>query len=226
MSKGFFIDTTRCIACKGCQVACKQWNGLPAEQTSNPGNLQNPLDFSYITYKLVRMNERIIKDKLYWLFFPDQCRHCKTPPCLLWAQDEEAIYKDADTGAVVYTSKTKQLKAEEVIGVCPYDVPRRNEEGALAKCTMCNDRVRQGMEPACVKSCPTDALNFGELEQMRKLASERLKKAQLTYPEARLLDPDDVRVIFLTAFQPEKYHTYAAAFEPGSWKTRKTLLKP
>jgi formate dehydrogenase iron-sulfur subunit len=206
MSKGFFIDTTRCIACKGCQVACKAWNRLPAEKTENQGNLQNPPDFSFTTYKLVRMNEEIIDGKVNWLFFPDQCRHCLIPPCLLWAQNKDAIFQDKDTGAVVYTSETQNLKAEEIIGVCPYDVPRRNKNGFLAKCTMCNDRVKNGMDPACVKT------------------NERLEKAKLTYPAARLLDSNEVRVIFLTAFAPEKYHTHAAAFDAKRWK--KSSLPP
>lgn len=220
MSKGFFIDTTRCTACKGCQVACKQWNDLPVEKTENQGNLQNPPDLSSRTYKLVRMKEEIIGGKLKWLFFPDQCRHCLTAPCLLWAQDTEAIYQDEDTGAVVYTSATRKLKAEDIIGACPYDVPRSDASGTLAKCTMCNDRVKKGLKPACVKTCPTGALNFGNLEEMRALALERLEKAKSTHPNARLIDPDAVRVIFLTAFAPEKYHPYAAAFDPKGWKAR------
>ena len=100
MSNGFFIDVTRCIACKACQIACKQWNNLPAEQTTNVGSYQNPPDFSAVTYKLVRMTESIVDGKFYGLYFPDQCRHCLLPPCLLWAQDSDAIYQDKDTGAV------------------------------------------------------------------------------------------------------------------------------
>ena len=220
MSKGFFIDTTRCIACKGCQVACKQWNNLPAEKTKNPGSMQNPSDFSFTTYKLVRMNEKIFDGKLNWLFFPDQCRHCLIPPCLLWAQNKDAIYQDEDTGAVVYTSKTQNLKAMEIIGACPYDVPRSDINGMLSKCTMCNDRVKNGMAPACVKSCPTGTLNFGDLDEMQQMANERLKAVKLTYPNARLLDEDDVRVIFLTVFAPEMYHAHAAEFDAKRWKRR------
>jgi formate dehydrogenase iron-sulfur subunit len=76
------------------------------------------------------------------------------------------------------------------------------------------------MEPACVKTCPTDALNFGKLEEMQALASERLEKIKSIYPDAQLLDADDVRVIFLTAFAPQKYHRYAAAFDARPRKTR------
>ena len=220
MSKGFFIDVTRCIACKACQIACKQWNNLPAEQTKNTGSYQNPPDLSATTYKLVRMQEAIINGKFHGLFFPDQCRHCQIPPCLLWAQDSDAIYQDEDTGAVVYTPETQNLKAKDIMAACPYNVPRIHSSGELKKCTMCNDRVKQGLEPACVKTCPTDALNFGELEEMQDLANERLEKIKLIYPDAQLLDSDDVRVIFLTAFAPGKYHTHAAAFDPKHWKAR------
>lgn len=218
MSKGFFIDTTRCIACKGCQVACKQWNRLPADKTENHGNLQNPPDFSYTTYKLVRMKEEIIDGRLNWLFFPDQCRHCLIPPCLLWAQNTDAIYQDKKSGAVIFTPKTKHLKAADITGACPYDVPRSGENGMLAKCTMCNDRVEKGLQPACVKTCPTGSLNFGDLKEMRKMAHERLEKIKPTYPEARLVDPDAVRVIFLVAFAPDRYHKHAAAFDPQRWR--------
>ena len=219
MSKGFFIDTTRCIACKACQVACKQWNSLPAEETKNNGDYQNPPDLSFSTFKTVRFNEEIIDDKLRWLFFPDQCRHCLIPPCLLWAQDSDAIYQDEDTGAVIYTAETENLKPGDIISACPYNVPRSDKNGMLAKCTMCNDRVKKGMIPACVKTCPTGTMNFGELEDMQAMAHERIQKAKLEYPDARLLDPDDVRVIFLTAFAPEKYHKYAVSFDSQHWKT-------
>ncbi len=220
MSKGFFIDTTRCIACKACQVACKQWNRLPAEETVNRGDLQNPADFSSTTYKLVRMNEEMIDGKVNWLFFPDQCRHCLVPPCLLWAQNTQAIYQDTETGAVVYTAATQKLKADDIIGVCPYDVPRQGQDGLLAKCTMCNDRVKNGMAPACVKTCPTGTLNFGDLEAMQAMAADRLKQVQSVYPDALLVDADDVRVIFLTAFAPQMYHRYAAAFDAQYKQTR------
>ena len=220
MNKGFFIDTTRCIACKGCQVACKQWNNLPAEKTENQGNLQNPPDFSFNTYKLVRMNEEIVEGQVKLLYFPDQCRHCLIPPCLLWARNTNAIYQDEDSGAVVYTAETRELTAADIVGACPYDVPRSDKNGHLAKCTMCNDRVKNGMQPACVKACPTGTLNFGNLEDMRRMAAERLKTVKLTHPDARLLDEDDVRVIFLTAFAPEIYHAHAAAFDAKRWKRR------
>ncbi len=220
MGYGIFIDTTRCVACKGCQVACKQWKRLPAEATENVGNLQNPSDFSHTTYKLVRMQEQIIEGTFRWLFFPDQCRHCLAAPCLLWADNSEAIFQDQATGAVLYTEKTQSLNTQQIIAVCPYDVPRRGGNGGLAKCDLCHDRIKQGLEPACVQTCPTGCLNFGTLDDIRIKAHQRLEFIKKTYPDARLVDADKVRVIFLTAFAPNRYHSHATAFDPSLWQSR------
>jgi len=211
MTKSFFIDTTICTACRACQVACKQWHDLPAETTVNRGSMQNPQDLSFSTYKLVRMNEEIIDSKLNWLFFPDQCRHCIDAPCLETAMDENAIYRDPATGAILYTAKTKGLDAEEIIGSCPYNIPRKGPDGTIGKCDMCNDRVHNGLKPACVTTCPTGSMNFGDRPEMLALAKARLKTVQKKHPKAMLLDPDDVSVIYLTAFEPSLYSKYAVA---------------
>ena len=211
MSKSFFVDTTVCTACRGCQVACKQWKNLPAEITVNRGTIENPADLSFNTYKVVRMREEVIDGKLKWLFFPEQCRHCVEPPCLDTAGDKAAIFKDDATGAVVYTAKTKGLKAKEIIESCPYNIPRKGKNGELAKCDMCLDRVQNGLLPACVKTCPTGAMNFGEREEMLALANKRLGEVKKISPAAKLLDADDVRVIYLVAYKPELYHKFAVA---------------
>ncbi len=114
MSKSFFIDTTLCMACRGCQVACKQWHDLPGEKTLNRGTYENPPDLSFTTYKLVRMREKIIDGKLRWLFFSEQCRHCLEAPCLETAGDSTAIFKDWATGAIFYAANTRNLDAEEI----------------------------------------------------------------------------------------------------------------
>ncbi len=80
-AKGMLIDNTRCIGCRGCQIACKQWNKLPGTETHNWGSHQNPADLSFDTFKLVRFSEVVSGGKLNWFFFPDQCRHCLEPPC-------------------------------------------------------------------------------------------------------------------------------------------------
>ncbi|MBU0971619.1 MAG: formate dehydrogenase [Proteobacteria bacterium] len=211
MTKSFFIDTTVCTACRGCQVACKQWHDLPAEATVNTGSFQNPADLSFSTYKLVKMNETVIDNQLNWLFFPDQCRHCIDAPCLETAFDPNAIYQDTATGAILYTAQTKGLDADAIIGSCPYNIPRKGPDGSISKCDMCNDRVHNGLKPACVQTCPTGTMNFGDREEMMALAQTRLKTIQKKYPKAMLLNPDDLNVIYLTAHDPDLYAEYAVA---------------
>jgi formate dehydrogenase iron-sulfur subunit len=225
MSKAFFIDTTVCTGCRGCQVACKQWHDLPAEKTHNRGTFENPPDLSFSTYKLVRMREKESNGRLKWLFFPEQCRHCVEPPCLETAQDETAIYQDATTGAVIYTANTRNLLADEVIESCPYHIPRRAADGTLAKCDMCNDRVTNGLPPACVKTCPSGAMNFGDRDAMLSMADQRLSRIRTNHPKARLVDADSVNVIYLVAETPEKYYEFvvAAAAAPGI--TRQMALR-
>ncbi|MDQ7032349.1 MAG: formate dehydrogenase [Desulfonauticus sp.] len=228
--KTFFIDLTRCTACRGCQIACKQWHKLPAEKTYNWGSHQNPKDLSYITYKLVRMEEVVdknghIKD---WLFFPEQCRHCVEPPCKMAADDydEKAILHDEATGSVIFTERTKKLPFDEIKDACPYNIPRQDPKtGMISKCDMCIDRVQNGLLPACVQTCPTGAMNFGDRDEMIKLAKKRLAEVKKTYPKAILGDVDDVRVIYLFQEEPEKYYQFAvASLEQKNLLTRKELL--
>ncbi len=230
MSKSFFVDTTICTACRGCQVACKQWRDLPAEETQNRGSYQNPEDLSFNTYKLVRMNEAIIDGKTKWLFFPDQCRHCMVAPCQDTAKDAGAIFTDAATGAVIYTANTKGLDADEIIEACPYNIPRKAADGTLAKCDMCLDRVQNGLEPACIKTCPTGGMHFGDRKEMSDLAVQRLKEVKQKSPQAALLDLDDVRVIYLVEYDPELYHEFAvasnSAFDINRAMALKRMMRP
>lgn len=225
MSNAFFIDTTLCTGCRGCQVACKQWHDLPAEVTTNRGSYQNPADLSFDTYKLVRMKEEIIDGQLRWLFFPDQCRHCVEAPCLDLAEDPSAIYRDQGTGAVLYTAQTRQLASDEIIESCPYNIPRVTKTGLMAKCDMCNDRVHNGLLPACVKTCPTGTMNFGSREAMLTLANQRYKAIKPRFPQAALLNPQEVRVIYLTAYDPGLYHDFALAAAGSNGITRKLAFR-
>ncbi|WP_045220035.1 4Fe-4S dicluster domain-containing protein [Desulfonatronum thioautotrophicum] len=212
MAKTIFIDTSRCTACRGCQVACKEWKGHRAVPTKQRGTHQNPPDFTPFNYKLVRFSEHKIDDRIHWLFFPDQCRHCVYPPCKMVGDmfDDTAILHDEASGAVLFTDKTKGLDFQTIRESCPYDVPRLDEEtGLITKCDMCIDRIQAGMQPACVKVCPTGSMSFGEREAMLSLADTRLERVKREHPEAQLLDRADLRVIYLVTLPRSRYHQYA-----------------
>ena len=216
--KSFFIDTTKCTACRGCQVACKQWNKLPATKTYNWGSFQNPADLSFSTFKLVRFREIESGGKVKWYFFPDQCRHCLEPPCKDTAEGfvDGAVIQDESTGAVIYTGKTRMLSSsnfEEVRESCPYNIPRQDPgTGLVSKCTMCFDRVGNGLLPACVKACPTGTMNFGNRGDMLDMANKRVAALQKKgYKKAQLLDADSIRVIFLVVDDPSIYHKFSVA---------------
>lgn len=230
MSKTFFVDLTKCTACRGCQVACKQWKKLPAEKTENWGSHQNPKDLSGVTLKLVHFQEVEINGKLQWLFFPEQCRHCVEPPCLDAMTIPGSIIHDEETGAVIYTELTAQEPDKDAFSMsCPYNIPRINTEtGQVVKCDMCVDRVKAGMLPACVQTCPTGAMSFGDRDEMLALAEERLAEAQKKYPDADLVDADSVRVIYLVESDADSYYEYMSADASSIQKkgpmTRKQFL--
>jgi len=227
--KSFFIDTTKCTACRGCQIACKQWNKNPGTKTFQRGNHQNPPDLSASTFKLVRFNEvEVPGGEPKWYFFPDQCRHCMSPPCKEVADGKAkgAIIHDEKTGAVIFNPKVKIKPGDfkEVREACPYDIPRISGAGIMAKCTMCFERIKEGMLPACVKTCPTGAMNFGDRKEILEKANKRLLEVKEIYKDALLANPDDVRVIFLITDDPKKYHKFAVA-ENTIGITRKMALK-
>ena len=208
--KSILVDTSRCTGCRGCQVACKQWNGLPGTQTKQTGSYQNPPDFTHDTYKLVRFAEgrKEGSREPYWHFFSDMCRHCLNPPCMSASNNKEILH-DAATGAVIYTKATKDISFKEARDKCPYDVPRQNPTSkVLSKCTMCLDRVNSGLKPACVFACPT-AMEFGDRETILALAEARVKELKKSWPKALAIDAEEVRVIYIVTDDPKKYHEYA-----------------
>lgn len=217
MPKTFLIDTTRCTACRGCQLACKEWNELPANKTKQTGSHQNPPDLNPYNYKIVRFNERMDKSgKVIWNFFPDQCRHCLNPICKDVADMSVpgAIVQDKKTGAVLFTDKTAKLTAQDaqlVTDACPYNIPRLDPKTKqLTKCNMCIDRISAGMQPVCVKTCPTGAMNFGERNEILALAEKRLGVVKKTFPKAFLADYRAVSIIYLLAEEKDYYYEYAA----------------
>jgi len=228
--KSFFIDTTRCTGCRGCQVACKQWNENPGTKTFQQGSYQNPPDLSAATFKLVRFNESAeATGDPKWYFFPDQCRHCLYPLCKMAADAvaKGAVNLDSRTRAVIFNPEVKISPTDfkGIREICPFDIPRHDEKlGGMAKCTMCFDRISEGMLPACVKACPTGTMQFGEREDILKIARNRLGEVKHVHKNATLVNPESVRVIFLLKDVPEKYHKFAERKE-ATGTTRLAGLK-
>lgn len=205
------VDTSRCTGCRGCQIACKQWNELPATQTKNVGSYQNPQDLSAVTWKLVRFDDgKNEKGQPYWYFFTDQCRHCLSPGCMSASENGE-IKQDEKTGAVLFTPKTRDLNFKATLEGCPYNIPRQDPKTKqLFKCTMCFDRITNNEIPACVKTCPVSAMVFGPRDKIVEMAKKRAEELKKTYPKAAALNADDVRVIYVVKDDPKKYYEFAA----------------
>ncbi|MDQ7781875.1 MAG: 4Fe-4S dicluster domain-containing protein [Desulfomonilaceae bacterium] len=205
------VDTSKCTACRGCQIACKEWNQLAGTATKNTGSYENPKDLSSDTYKIVRFAEgQGANGKAFWHFFTEQCRHCLSPGCMAEVEEDEIVV-DEKTGAVVYTPKTKDLDFKATLEGCPYDIPRQDAKTkVLTKCTFCNDRVGNGMLPACVKACPTGAMTFGKRDEIVAAAKKREAELKKDFPKAVALTPDDVRVIYVLKDDPKTYWKYAA----------------
>ena len=187
MAQGYsiLVDTSKCTACRGCQIACKQLNQLPATATKNWGSYQNPQDLSGDTWKLVRFSDGANGDgKPYWYFFTDQCRHCLSPGCMAAAEKEE-IVQDKRTEAVVFSPKTRDLDFNATLQGCPYNIPRQDPKTkVMFKCTMCFDRITNNQISACVKSCPTGAMVFGERDKILEMAKKRVQELKKTLPKA------------------------------------------
>jgi formate dehydrogenase iron-sulfur subunit len=212
--KSILVDTSRCTACRGCQVACKQWKGLPGTKTKQVGTYQNPQDLSADTWRVVRFADgKGPSGKPYWHFFPDQCRHCLDPPCLVAIEGyaKGGGFLDEKTGAVIYTEKSKKAPFDEVLGACPFNVPRQNgKTKVFAKCDLCTERLAEGMLPACVKACPTGALVCGDRKEILDMVGKRVQELKKTYSAAAAIDANDVRVIYIVTDDPKKYYQYAA----------------
>jgi formate dehydrogenase iron-sulfur subunit len=138
-----------------------------------------------------------------------------------------AIIQDEKTGAVIFSPKVRVKPADfkEIREACPYDIPRfHSTAGVMGKCTMCFDRIQEGLLPACAKTCPTGAMSFGDRKEMLEKANKRLAEVKGVYKDATLANPDDVRAIYLLADDPKNYHKFAVA-ENSIGITRKMALK-
>ncbi len=217
---GFFTDTSVCIGCKACEVACKEWNHVPEDGLRFTGmSFDNTGGLSADTWRHVAFIEQPRRPKhadvgaagsgtaelataessaesgageMRWLMSSDVCKHCTHAACL----------DVCPTGALFRTEFGTVVVQEDVCNGCGYCVPacpygvidKREDDGRVWKCTLCYDRLGAGMEPACAKACPTDSIQFGPLDQLRDRAEERVAHLHARgVGEARLYgdDPED-----------------------------------
>src|SRR5262245_17839195 len=173
-----YIDTSTCIGCKACEVACQEWNDLPVISTQQVGTYQTLPTLDANFWNLIKFHEQGLDGGgLAWLMRKDQCMHCSDPGCLDACPAPGAI--------VQYVNGIVDVNPDACIGCglcatgCPFDVPRFNSNtGKMAKCTLCVDRVQVGLEPACIKACPTGCLQFGTKQNMVALGEARVKQLQ------------------------------------------------
>jgi formate dehydrogenase iron-sulfur subunit len=217
---GFFTDTSVCIGCKACEVACKEWNLVPEDGLVWTGeSYDNTSELGANTWRhvaFVEQNEPLRGDgevdALRWLMSSDVCKHCTHAACL----------DVCPTGSLFRTEYGTVVVQEDICNGCGYCVPAcpfgvldkrhlprhsgdppaeilglqlgKKEDGRVWKCTLCYDRLKGGHEPACAKACPTDSIQFGPLDELRERANQRLEKLQAeSWNGARLYgrDPDD-----------------------------------
>jgi formate dehydrogenase iron-sulfur subunit len=200
----FFTDTSICTGCKACEVACKQWNQLPVDDVRWGQGYDNTHELSATSWRHVKFVERfpetwdaaarlplddveaiLAESKAAdWLILSDQCKHCADSPC----------HDACPTGAIVYTEYGGVFIQSDIcvgcsscVTACPFGVITRSEiDGHAHKCTMCYDRLRDGLPPACAQACTTGAIAFGERAEMLRQARARLEQLRARYPEASL----------------------------------------
>jgi formate dehydrogenase iron-sulfur subunit len=235
---GFFTDTSVCIGCKACEVACKEWNGVPEAggldllgmSYDNTGDLGSNTwrHVAFIEQPVPSTKDDPVRDAVAlgmptvgapvqdedpgvrWLMSSDVCKHCTNAACL----------DVCPTGALFRTEFDTVVVQQDICNGCGYCVPacpygvieKRESDGRAFKCTLCYDRLGAGLEPACAKACPTDSIQFGELDELRERAAERVTTLRDSgVAEARLYghDPDDGvggdGAFFLLLDEPEVY---------------------
>jgi formate dehydrogenase beta subunit len=204
------VDTSTCIGCKACEVACQEWNDLAPEATGQTYSYQTLPETTASFWNLIKFAEHEEEGSLRWLMRKDQCMHCAEPGCLIACPAPGAI--------VQYTNGIVDFQQDQCIGCgycitgCPFDVPKFNKDTRrVYKCTLCVDRVSVGLQPACVKACPTSCLQFGTKDAMLEVANTRVAQLQENgFTRAAVYDPAGVGgtgVVTVLAFgdRPELY---------------------
>ena len=174
--KGMLINAGKCIACRSCQVACKQWNDLPAVKTTffaAPGGYQNPAGLSKDTYTLVKFYESKQNGEMKWNFRVHRCFHCEDPVCVEACPTEpKAMTHDKELGAV-YVNKELCIGCGACNEYCPWHIPQVDEDAEKStKCLFCVDRTSQGLMPACAKACPTGCIVYDDYDKILELAHQ------------------------------------------------------
>jgi formate dehydrogenase iron-sulfur subunit len=216
-SYGFFTDTTVCIGCKACEVACKEWNNLPADHIGLTGeSYDNTGALSANTWRHVAFVEKQKPTgQSGWLMMSDVCKHCHNAPCM----------EACPTGALFKTEFDTVVVQQDIcngcgycVPACPFGVVDINElDGKAHKCTLCYDRLKGGFEPACAKSCPTDSIQFGELGDLQARAKRRVEALKAQGVASAYLygvadgpgatgDLGDLSAFFLLTDTPETYN--------------------
>lgn len=189
MTVAVLYDANRCIGCRGCQVACKQWNendeDIPFEEngvmSTNRGSYENPPQLSARTWTRIRFTELEYNGKFHWVFTKLQCMHCEHPACVA-ACPVGALQKTPE-GPVIYDD-TRCFGCRYCMVACPFGIPTFEWDSPLPwirKCTFCIDRLNAGLEPACVKTCPSNALEMGEREELLDRARKRIAASPHKY---------------------------------------------
>jgi formate dehydrogenase iron-sulfur subunit len=227
---GFFTDTTVCIGCKACEVACKQWNQLPDDGFSFTGmSYDNTVQLGASTWRHVAFIEKPAwssgdggDNKFSWLMMSDVCKHCETAACL----------EACPTGSIIRTEFDSVFVQPDIcngcgycVSACPFGViDRREDDGRAWKCTLCYDRLGSGMTPACAQACPTESIVFGELSELRARAADRVGELHAAgHTEAYLYGADatdqpgtdGLHAFFLLTDEPEVYNLPSAPVAPA-----------
>ncbi len=218
---GFFTDTSICIGCKACEVACKEWNQLEgnapaflADSFDNTGQLDAQ------NWRHVRFIDRVpdqpstAGNGTAWLLMSDVCKHCKLASCMEVCPTGAIIRTEYDT---VFIQQDVCNGCRNCIAACPYSVIGMNEKtGTAHKCTLCYDRLQGGLEPACAKACPTQSIQFGPLSELQQKADVRLAALHSQgVTQAQLYGRDEavyggLNAFFLLMDKPETYRLPSA----------------
>jgi formate dehydrogenase iron-sulfur subunit len=175
-AKGVLVDMTRCIGCRGCQAACKSWNEQDVTKTKCDGDYTSPKDLSSSCYTNIRYVEQEKDNIPVWSFVKSQCMHCKDPACV--SACPVGAFTKTDEGAVLYNFD-RCIGCRYCMVACPFGIPKyewKSTSPAIRKCTFCSDRLVNGKKPACVQSCPSNAMTFGGLADITKEAEKRLRE--------------------------------------------------